>query len=639
MALYRHPPLHTRLPKRRHLVIISIVSAVLLAIFGVLYVRNEEHAIRNSIHDELTAVAVLKSSQLTDWYIDEMRDVEMIAGNGILSDYLETWFRNGDEGSYRSLYRYMASLRREHGYKDLFIISPGKRELIFPPTAKKDLDTYLLRYADSAASSGRPISTDIYHCELHEETHIDFLAGLHYSSPGRRFVLVGRFDVEETLYRYLDVWPTRSVTGESFLLRRQQDSLLTLSNLRHRAGSAMSLRLDANDSTIGVVRALIEYGTLVEGLDYRGVEVFSQLHEVEATDWLLAVEMDRDEALQDFFDEARLLAGMEILLLLTIVIGLALLYSNRQRDMYKNLSELRQEFLTILQSMSDAVITTDAAGQVRHLNPAAETLTGWRSSDAAGKPLTTLFDIVLEKDDERIDDAVTRALRASDVKGFSNGLLLLTSDGRRIPVYESASAVRDEAGQIIGAVILLRDQSVQRARQRQVEESERKFRALFEATADAVGIFRLSDQEEGDNMDITLTDCNEHFAGLLAKSCLEHIGSPLDELPILQTEALHALVLESVRTRRPSEADLYCDNSGRYFTVSAYTSGKGRAALVFRDITSRKQAEEALKRKIDELERFNRLTTDRELRMIELKSEINALLRDRGEPERYNIEP
>jgi PAS domain S-box-containing protein len=56
------------------------------------------------------------------------------------------------------------------------------------------------------------------------------------------------------------------------------------------------------------------------------------------------------------------------------------------------------------------------------------------------------------------------------------------------------------------------------------------------------------------------------------------------------------------------------------------------------DITARKQGEEALRNKIDELQRFQRLTVGRELKMIELKKEINSLLKQAGEPAKYRID-
>jgi PAS domain-containing protein len=55
------------------------------------------------------------------------------------------------------------------------------------------------------------------------------------------------------------------------------------------------------------------------------------------------------------------------------------------------------------------------------------------------------------------------------------------------------------------------------------------------------------------------------------------------------------------------------------------------------DITERKEAEEELAAKMEELEEFNRLAVGREQRMIELKEEINRLLAERGMELKYEI--
>lgn len=65
--------------------------------------------------------------------------------------------------------------------------------------------------------------------------------------------------------------------------------------------------------------------------------------------------------------------------------------------------------------------------------------------------------------------------------------------------------------------------------------------------------------------------------------------------------------------------------------------GKDAVQVVFSDITTKKEAEEALNQKIDELQKFNDLTIDREFEMISLKKEINELLKQHGEPEKYKI--
>ena len=59
--------------------------------------------------------------------------------------------------------------------------------------------------------------------------------------------------------------------------------------------------------------------------------------------------------------------------------------------------------------------------------------------------------------------------------------------------------------------------------------------------------------------------------------------------------------------------------------------------VVLSDITERKMAEQAIQEKIDELERFHKLTVGRELTMIELKKEVNGLLKKMGQEEKYKI--
>ena len=75
----------------------------------------------------------------------------------------------------------------------------------------------------------------------------------------------------------------------------------------------------------------------------------------------------------------------------------------------------------------------------------------------------------------------------------------------------------------------------------------------------------------------------------------------------------------------------------REFEARMVPSGLSEVTAIVRDITDRKRSELALKNKVDELEWFNRLMVDRELRMIELKIEVNDLARQLGFQERYII--
>jgi hypothetical protein len=71
--------------------------------------------------------------------------------------------------------------------------------------------------------------------------------------------------------------------------------------------------------------------------------------------------------------------------------------------------------------------------------------------------------------------------------------------------------------------------------------------------------------------------------------------------------------------------------------VKVKLGGKPHFVESFVDLTERKQAEEKLRRNLEELERFNLLTIDREEKMIDLKSEINQLMKQLGKEEKYKI--
>ena len=75
----------------------------------------------------------------------------------------------------------------------------------------------------------------------------------------------------------------------------------------------------------------------------------------------------------------------------------------------------------------------------------------------------------------------------------------------------------------------------------------------------------------------------------------------------------------------------------RDFEARMVPSGPDEVTAIARDITDQKKASRTLQKKIEELEAFKRLTIDRELKMIELKKEINTLLKRVGEEDKYVI--
>jgi diguanylate cyclase (GGDEF)-like protein/PAS domain S-box-containing protein len=115
-----------------------------------------------------------------------------------------------------------------------------------------------------------------------------------------------------------------------------------------------------------------------------------------------------------------------------------------------------------LRSIGDAVITTDAAGLISWLNPVAERMTGWLSSEAVGRPLLQVFHIVNEETRESAPDPVAACLAEGRIVGLAHQTLLISKDGTEYGIQDSAAPILNAQGEMLGVVLVFHDVSEQR---------------------------------------------------------------------------------------------------------------------------------------------------------------------------------
>jgi PAS domain S-box-containing protein len=148
---------------------------------------------------------------------------------------------------------------------------------------------------------------------------------------------------------------------------------------------------------------------------------------------------------------------------------------------YESEQALKERLAVTLRSIGDAVVATDAAGRVTFLNPVAETLTGWESGAAHGRPLAEVFVIVDEGTHRPVADPVQTVIREGRVVGLANHTLLISRAGVETSIADSAAPIRDLQGELIGVVLVFRDAGPERAAERALQESAARFRQMADA--------------------------------------------------------------------------------------------------------------------------------------------------------------
>jgi diguanylate cyclase (GGDEF)-like protein/PAS domain S-box-containing protein len=143
----------------------------------------------------------------------------------------------------------------------------------------------------------------------------------------------------------------------------------------------------------------------------------------------------------------------------------------------ENLFREKEQASVTLASIADAVVTTDATGAITYLNPTAERLTGWRTTEALGQPLGAVFPLISDASREPIASLTARCLLEGRAIDLADGVLLVRRDGTEVAIGDSAAPLHDRNGATIGVVLVFHD----------VTEKRRVARTLtHDATHDAL---------------------------------------------------------------------------------------------------------------------------------------------------------
>jgi len=170
-----------------------------------------------------------------------------------------------------------------------------------------------------------------------------------------------------------------------------------------------------------------------------------------------------------------------------------------RRMLEQRLSEQHELMKVTLNSIGDAVITTDLQSRVQWMNPVAEHLTGWSQGDARGLPLTDVFVTVNEETRLPALDPSAVSVAEERIIGLAQHTVLLSRDGTEYGIEDSTAPIKDGDGRILGAVLVFHDVTEQRRLSREM---------TFRATHDALTGLVNRDEFEV-RVERALTACHE----------------------------------------------------------------------------------------------------------------------------------
>lgn len=295
------------------------------------------------------------------------------------------------------------------------------------------------------------------------------------------------------------------------------------------------------------------------------------------------------------------------------------------------LTESKEWFSTTVESIKEALVATDKEGKIVLLNSTAESMIGVERETARGKFFDEVIKIYDEEGNYISKNVVDQVLKKGVTVTLSKHYVNHYQKQKKIPIDNSGSPIRNNDGNLIGAVFVFRNVTKERKALLALEESEEKLRLIFEEVRE--GIILLD--REG-----RIKDANRFFLDIFNLDIGGVIDKRLNE--VIKECEISQKFSTSFKRRIIDEKNLEAvtceckEKNGRKVMIRAIPSLIKKhgvvvgVALLISDITKISEIEKNLKKKVKELERLNKSMIGRELKMIELKKEIRDLKRLRA---------
>lgn len=309
-------------------------------------------------------------------------------------------------------------------------------------------------------------------------------------------------------------------------------------------------------------------------------------------------------------------------------------------------SERREILAVTLQSIGDAVITTDTEGRIAYLNRIGESLTGWSQAEAVGQPLENVFKIINETTRSPVESPATRALREGVVVGLANHTVLIDKQGNERPIDDSAAPIRDEEGHVSGCVLIFRDVTAQRLADRGRASqfmTARTLASIVESSDDAI----ISKSLEG--IIQSWNAAAERLFGFTSEQAIgQHISIVIPRERIAEEDEIIARLKAGVRIDHFETERVRSDGARIVvsLTISPIKDESGNvvgASKIVRDVTQRKRLEDDLRRLAADLSETDRrknefmATLAHELRnpLAPMSNMVEVLKREDGNREMF----
>ena len=355
------------------LLAIFILLTVILCSGGYFLYQHQKEDINREKQNELVAINKLKIEQAVNWRNNLLFNAKSIFYDQSFIKHIHDYNRGISRKINNEIISgWVLSLLKEFDYKNALLVNPAGKVLV-NANSYNPLTESGKQVINQALEDKEIVISDF---KWYDKNAICiYVAVPLYLDPELRDDCSGvallNIDPRKYLFPLLKSWPTTSASGETALVRRESDRILYINDLRNYKNGALNLRESLTDTLLPTSRVIMGHNGIMEGIDYRGINVLADAEPIPQTNWFIITKIDTSEVYQTIRKQASMVLSFTVLLIFFCALIIYMIWKNQSVKTENKHQAMLKHFDYLVKYANDIIILTDLKGNIYEANDKA----------------------------------------------------------------------------------------------------------------------------------------------------------------------------------------------------------------------------------------------------------------------------
>lgn len=591
--------LNTTKNHKRHFLLIWGVSFLTIASICLTVILLEKNRAYKKLDSNLKDLTEVVSIRLSIWHSNREADLVMFSKSPFFNDAIYKWSLNfNDTILQNNISTRINLINTKNEYSNIIITDLNGNIIHCTGKSISELSELTLSYIQESINKKESLHTDFYNCPIHNITHIDYISPLTHDGD-MIGVLVFRANTQHSLNHILNGYMGNINNSSNYMFRVDNDTVVFYNQNPNNLKFNKLYNLIKNN--FSVLKDFNGYGLEIN-------KHYTRITPIKNTEWYV-LNMVNTDSVNNYFrisPSGIILSFSFVFFIVSLLIFLYYHYLTQNDYKHwlkheKERSKYYKEFYSTIHSIADGVITINQQQKITKANSVALDLLRISYEDIINKTTDILKNI-----DNDINKLINEVFNTGEIKEITINYNP-SENNPYITLLIKASPIYDDNNEISSVVLILSDKTEDIKISEQIKQSEEQYRILFSNMTQGFALHKIITDENNIPINYSYITVNEAFEEITHLKKEKIIGKTvLDILP--NTEKYWIDIYGKVaQTGEPIRFENYTAELQKHFDVFAFSPKIGQFAVVFTDITKRKEYLQELKQQKE----FNQTILDR----------------------------